>query len=71
VRRCDWLKIPKFSQRYRLIIRWENLGIFSQSQLRTYLVKSHNNTFRGVNWKNIAIEQSFVAVYGERWQWLF
>jgi hypothetical protein len=34
-----------------LILRWENLGILSPSQLCTYLVKSHNNTFRGVNWK--------------------
>jgi hypothetical protein len=29
----------------------ENLGIFSQSQLRTCVVKSHNNMYRGVNWK--------------------
>jgi hypothetical protein len=34
-----------------LSIRWENLEIFSQSQLRTYLVKSYNYTFRGVNRK--------------------
>jgi hypothetical protein len=27
VRSCDWLKIPKFSQRNHLILRWENLGI--------------------------------------------
>jgi hypothetical protein len=29
-------------------LRWENLGVSSHSQLRTYLVKSHNNTFRGI-----------------------
>jgi hypothetical protein len=32
-------------------IRRENLGIFNQSQLRTYSVKSQYNTFRGVNGK--------------------
>jgi hypothetical protein len=41
----------------RLILRWENLGIFSQSQLRTYVVKSHNNTFRGVNWKMLRLSK--------------
>jgi hypothetical protein len=47
MRGCDWLKIPKFSQRNRIILCWENLVIFSQSQLRIYmyLVKSQNNTF--------------------------
>jgi hypothetical protein len=29
VRSCDWLKIPKFSQRNRLKLRWENLGILT------------------------------------------
>jgi hypothetical protein len=40
-----------------LILRWENLGSFSQSQLRTYLVKSHNNTFRGVNRKILRLSK--------------
>jgi hypothetical protein len=48
-------------------LRWEDMEIFSQSQLRTYLVKSHNSTFRGAcELENTAIEQSFVAVCGER-----
>jgi hypothetical protein len=38
-------------------LRLENLGIFSQSQLRTYLVKIHNNTFRGVNWKILRLSK--------------
>jgi hypothetical protein len=42
---------------HRLILRWENLGIFNQSQLHTYLVKSHNNTFRGVNWKLLRLSK--------------
>jgi hypothetical protein len=33
------------------------MGIFSQSQLRTYLVKSHKNTFRGVNWKILRLSK--------------
>jgi hypothetical protein len=57
VRSCDWLKIPKFSQHNIKRLRWENLGIFSQSQLHTYLVKSHNNTFRGVNWKILQLSK--------------
>jgi hypothetical protein len=32
------------------------LGIFSQSQLRTYL-KFHNNTFRDVNWKILRLNK--------------
>jgi hypothetical protein len=50
-----------FSHKQRNIkrLRWENLGIFSQLQLRTYmyLVKSHNNTFRGVNWKILRLSK--------------
>jgi hypothetical protein len=42
-----------FTQR----LRWENLGIFSQSQLRIYLMKSHNNTFCGVNWKILRLRK--------------
>jgi hypothetical protein len=48
-----WLKLPQNVKR----LLWENLGIFSQSQLRTYLVKSHNNTFRGVNWKILRLSK--------------
>jgi hypothetical protein len=33
------------------------MRIFSQSQLRTYLVKSHNNTLRGVNWKVLRLSK--------------
>jgi hypothetical protein len=33
------------------------MGIFSQSQLHTYLVKSHNNMFRGVNWKILRLSE--------------
>jgi hypothetical protein len=54
----------------RLILRWENLGILSQSQLRLYLMKSQYNTFHGVNLKILWLS-SFVAVYGERRRWLF
>jgi hypothetical protein len=57
MRGCDWLHIPKFFQRNRLILRWENLGIFSQSQLRFYFVKSRYNTFRGVNWKILRLSK--------------
>jgi hypothetical protein len=31
--------------------------MFSQTQRRTYLVKSHNNTFRGVNWKILRLSK--------------
>jgi hypothetical protein len=55
--KCAWLKIRKFSQRNIKRLRWENLGIFSQSQQRTYLVKSHNNTFRSVNWKILRLSE--------------
>jgi hypothetical protein len=57
MRGCDWLKIPNFSQRNCLILRWENLGIFSQSQLRIYLVKSQYNTFCGLNWKILRLSK--------------
>jgi hypothetical protein len=40
-----------------LILRWENLGIFNQSQLRIYLVKSQYNTFRGENWKILRLSK--------------
>jgi hypothetical protein len=50
-----WHLYPLECKRNRLILRWENLGIFSQSFSKL---------------KNIAIEQSFVAVYRERSQWL-
>jgi hypothetical protein len=53
---CYWLKIPKFSQHNPLILRWENLGYFSQSQQRFFWCEL----------ENIAIEQSFVAVSRER-----
>jgi hypothetical protein len=45
--------------RVHLILHWENLGIFSQSQLRIYmyLVKSQYNTFRGVNWKTLRLSK--------------
>jgi hypothetical protein len=54
------LEIPKFSQHNIKRLRWENLGTFSQSQLRTYLVKSNNNTFRGVNWKILRLSKVLV-----------
>jgi hypothetical protein len=47
----------KIANCHRLILRWENLGIFSQSQLRTYIVKSDKNTFRGVNWKMLRLSK--------------
>jgi hypothetical protein len=36
-----------------LILCWENLGILS----RSFLVKSHNNTFRGVNWEILQLSK--------------
>jgi hypothetical protein len=42
-------------------LHWENLGIFSQSQLRIYFVKS-----QWCELEDIAIEQSFVAFCKER-----
>jgi hypothetical protein len=38
-------------------ITFGEFGNFSQSQLHTYLVKSHNNTFRGVNWKILRLSK--------------
>jgi hypothetical protein len=61
MRSCDWLKLPKFSLRNIKRLRLENLGIFSQSQPRIHFVKSQYFEL-----ENIAIEQSFVAVYRER-----
>jgi hypothetical protein len=37
--------------------RWENLGIFSQSQPRIHFVRSQYNTFRGVNWKILRLSK--------------
>jgi hypothetical protein len=42
-------KIPKFSQYNVQQLRWENIGIFSQSQPHIYFVTSQYNTFRGVD----------------------
>jgi hypothetical protein len=49
--------MTQFSQRNQLILRWENLGIFNQSQLRTYLVKFQYNKFRGENWKILPLSK--------------
>jgi hypothetical protein len=66
MRGCDWLKIPTFSQRNHLILRWENLGNFGQSQLRTYLVKSQYNTLRGVNWKILRLRSQVLLQFTEK-----
>jgi hypothetical protein len=57
MRSYDWIKIPKFSQRNHLTLRWENLGIFNKSQPRIYFAHSQYNTFRGVIWKKLRLSE--------------
>jgi hypothetical protein len=53
--------ILKFYQHKRLKLRWENFGIFSQSQPRIYSVKFQYNMFY-----SLAIKQSFFVLFGEK-----
>jgi hypothetical protein len=64
MRGCNWLKIPKFSQRSSLTLRWDLGEFWSIATAHLFCEISVQH----VSWcklENIVVEQSFVAVYGE------